>query len=68
MNHIAYFKLLAKNLFKDYKTQAPYIEDGETYYGYDPEYLDIDRILLEYLLADMVAHTFPRQKPRHHGR
>lgn len=50
MNHIAYFKLQAKNLFKDYKTQAPYIDDvdGNSYYGYSSKYFDIDRIFLEY--------------------
>ncbi len=55
MNPIAYFKLQAKNLLKDYKTQALYIDDvdGNSYYGYSPKYFDIDRILLEY---DEVLH------------
>ncbi len=50
MKHIAYFKLQAKNLLKDYKTQTPYIDsvDGNSYHGYSPKYFDIDRILLEY--------------------
>ena len=30
MNHIEYFKLQAKNLLRDYKTQTPYIEGGDT--------------------------------------
>lgn len=50
MTPIAYFKLQAKNLFKDYKSQTPYIDDvdGNSYYGYSPKYFDIERILLEY--------------------
>lgn len=55
MNPIAYFKLQAKNLFRDYKTKTPYIDnvDGNSYYGYNPKYFDIDRILLE---CDGILH------------
>ncbi len=50
MTYIEYFKLLAKNLSKDYKTKTPYIDDvdGNTYFNYNPKYFDIDRILVEY--------------------
>lgn len=52
MTPIAYFKLQAKNLFKDYKTKTPYTEDGETYYEYTPIYFDVDRIVLEHELDE----------------
>lgn len=54
MTHIKYFKLQAKNLFKDYKTQTHYIDDtdGDTYYKYDPKYFDVDAIFLDYDLDE----------------
>jgi hypothetical protein len=50
MTHIEFFKLQAKNLFRDYKTQTSYIDnvDGNSYYTYDPKYFDIERIFLDY--------------------
>jgi hypothetical protein len=50
MTPIDYFKLQAKNLFRDYKTKAPYIDeaDGNSYYKYDPKYFDVDAILIDY--------------------
>ena len=50
MKNIDYFKLQAKNLFRDYKTKKPYVDDidGETYYKYTPKYFDIDQIFLDY--------------------
>ena len=50
MTHIEYFKLQAKNLFRDYKTQTSYIDyvDGNSYYKYDPKYFDVDSIFLDY--------------------
>lgn len=50
MTHIEYFKLQAKNLFRDYKTQTSYIDDvdGNTYYKYAPKFFDIDGIILAY--------------------
>jgi hypothetical protein len=50
MKHIAYFKQQAKNLFKDYKTKTPYIDDvsGFSFYKYNPKYYDIDSILVDY--------------------
>lgn len=50
MTPIDYFKLQAKNIFRDYKTKTPYIDkvDGFTYYNYTPKFFDVDRILLEF--------------------
>lgn len=50
MSHVDFFKLQAKNLFRDYKTKTPYTDkvDGFTYYNYTPEFFDVDRILLEF--------------------
>jgi len=52
MTHIEYFKLQAKNLFRDYKTQTSYIEDGDTYYKYAPKFFDIDGIIVDYDLDE----------------
>lgn len=64
MTPIDYFKLQAKNLFKDYKTKTPYVDnvDGHTYYNYAPEFYDIDRILLEY---DYDEETFSLMMAQH---
>lgn len=64
MKHIEYFKLQAKNLFRDYKTQSPYIDkvDGHSYYEYAPTYFDIDRIFLEY---DWDEEKFSLMKAQH---
>jgi hypothetical protein len=50
MTPIEYFKLQAKNMFRDYKTQTSYIDDvdGNSYFKYDPKYFDIDSIFLSY--------------------
>ena len=47
MKPIDYFKLQAKNLFKDYKTQTPHSveEAGLNLYEYSPMYFDIEGIL-----------------------
>ena len=54
MTHIEYFKLQAKNLFRDYKTQTSYIDDvdGNTHYKYAPKFFDIDGIILAYDLDE----------------
>lgn len=54
MTHIEYFKLQAKNLFRDYKTQTHYIDqtDGNTYCKYNPKYFDIDAIFVDYDLNE----------------
>ena len=64
MTQIAYFKRQAKNLFKDYKTKTPYIDnvDGNSYYRYDPKYFHIDSILLDY---DVDEENFSLMKAQH---
>lgn len=50
MTHLEYFKLQAKNLFKDYKTKIPYFDEiiSDYLYEYNPQYFDIDDIILSY--------------------
>lgn len=50
MQPIEYFKLQAKNLFRDFKTKEPYIDpiDGNSYYKYSPEFFDVDAIVLAF--------------------
>lgn len=50
MTPINYFKLQAKNLFKDYKTQKQFFdkEIGDYLYEYSPKYFDVDGIVLDY--------------------
>lgn len=64
MTPVDYFKLQAKNLFKDYKTQTSYIDkvDGHSYYTYAPKYFDIERIFLEY---DWDEEDFSLMKAQH---
>ena len=64
MAHIEYFRLQAKNLFRDYKTQTSYIDDvdGNSYYKYDPKYFDIDGIFLDY---DWDEENFSLMKAQH---
>jgi len=46
MQHIDYFKLQAKNLFKDYKTR--FYNEEEEIYNYKPQFFDITQIFLDY--------------------
>ena len=64
MSPVDFFKLQAKNLLKDYKTQTSYIDpvDGFTYFTYSPDYFDIDRIFLEY---DWDEENFSLMKAQH---
>ncbi len=49
MNHIDFFKLQAKNLRRDYKTQKTVLDDdGESYSEYEPKFFDIDAIFEDY--------------------
>ena len=67
MKHIDYFKLQAKNLFKDYKTQTSYIDkvDGESYYTYTPKYFDIESIFLEFNLDEKEKENFTLMNAQH---
>ena len=64
MTHITYFKRQAKNLFKDYQTKTPYIDDvdGNSYYKYDPKYFDVDSIFLDF---DCDEDNFSLMKAQH---
>lgn len=50
MTPIAYFKLQAKNLFRDYKTRTSAIDvvDGQSHCAYGPKYFDIDAIFVDF--------------------
>jgi hypothetical protein len=48
MPSIAFLKLQAKNLFRDYKTQTSLDAVTGKYYTYNPKHFDIGRILLDY--------------------
>lgn len=54
MNTINYFKLQAKNLYRDFKTKKPVFDNsiGGFLYEYTPKYLDIDRIVCDYELDE----------------
>ena len=64
MSPVDYFKLQAKNLFKDYKTQRSYVDqvDGFTYFTYSPAYFDIDQIFLDF---DWDEENFSLMKAQH---
>jgi len=64
MPQIDYFKAQAKKLFKDYRTQSTYKDevDGFDYFTYSPQYLDIDRIFIEY---DWDEENFTLMKAQH---
>ena len=50
MTPIAYFKLQAKNLLRDYKTKKPVFDEAinDYLYEYSPTYFDIDGIVCDY--------------------
>ena len=50
MNKIDYFKLQAKNLHKDFKTQKTAFD--EDLYEYSPKYFDVDQIICDYDLDE----------------
>lgn len=52
MQPIDYFKLQAKNLLKDYKTQKPRSEMEPEFYDYSPTYYDVWGILIDFDLDD----------------
>lgn len=64
MKPIDYFKLQAKNLFRDFKTKTPYRDevDGNTYYKYEPRYFDVDSIILSF---DWDEETFSLMNAQH---
>lgn len=50
MEHLDYFKLQAKNLFKDYKTR--FFNEESKRYEYKPKYFDIGRIFVDFDFPD----------------
>ena len=64
MTHIEYFKLQAKNLFKDYKTKSPYFDNtiDDYLYEYTPKYFDIDGIVVAY---DLDEENFSLMNAQH---
>ena len=64
MTPIDFFKLQAKNLHKDFKTQTSYFDaevNGDRY-RYNPKYFDIDGLLLDY---DIDENNFSLMKAQH---
>jgi hypothetical protein len=64
MTCIKYFKLQAKNLFKDYKTKSPYFDNAinDYLYVYTPKYFDIDGIIVDY---DLDEDSFSLMNAQH---
>ena len=62
MSPIDYFKLQAKKLFKDYKTQTVVDEGDFTYFTYSPTFFDIDQIFIDY---DWDEENFSLMKAQH---
>ena len=54
MTHIEFFKLQAKNLFRDYKTKTQYFDKAidDYLYQYNPKYFDIEEIIMAYDLDE----------------
>jgi len=65
METIEYFKLQAKNLYKDFKTQKPYFDPdyGRELYQYAPRYFDIDALVLDF---DIEETNFTLMKAQHY--
>lgn len=54
MKTIEYFKLHAKNLHKDFRTQKPYYDPtyGRDLYQYTPKYFDVDALALDFDIGE----------------
>ena len=65
MKPIDYFKLQAKNLYRDYKTQYAYQvdADGTKHFTYKPKYFDMDEIFLDF--EDFDEEDFSLMKAQH---
>ena len=64
MTHIEFFKLQAKNLFRDYQTKKQSFDQviGDYLYEYDPKYFDMDSIVLDF---DIDEDDFSLMKAQH---
>ena len=64
MTHTEFFKLQAKNLFRDYQTKTKIFDQevGDYVYEYSPKYFDINTILSYY---DIDEENFSLMKAQH---
>ena len=62
MTHTEFFKLQAKNLFKDYQTRKKSPEAAIGDYEYDPKYFDIEGVILYF---DIDEEDFSLMKAQH---
>lgn len=64
MQPIEYFKLQAKNLFKDYKTKTPVFDEvvNAYLYEYKPKYFDMDGIVCDF---DIDEENFTLMNAQH---
>jgi hypothetical protein len=62
MTQIDFFKLQAKNLFKDYQTKKKSPDAAIGNYEYDPKYFDIESIILHF---DIDEEDFTLMKAQH---
>ena len=65
MANIEYFKLQAKNLFRDWKTKVPVKDDVVAdliIYEYSPKYFDVSSIFFE---LEMDENDFSLMKAQH---
>ena len=64
MEPIVYFKLQAKNLFRDYKTKTPVFDEviSDYLYEYKPKYFDIDGLVCDF---DINEKKFTLMKAQH---
>ncbi len=64
MDTIAYFKLQAKNLLRDYKTKKPVFDKviNDYLYEYSPTYFDMDGIVCDF---DINEEKFSLMKAQH---
>ncbi len=64
MDYIAYFKLQAKNLFKDYKTKKPFFDKviDDFLYEYTPQFFDMDSLVCDF---DINEDNFSLMKAQH---
>ena len=64
MTHTEFFKLQAKNLFRDYQTKTKIFDQevGDYIYEYSPKYFDINTILSYY---DIDEENFSLMKAQH---
>lgn len=64
MKTIEYFKLQAKNLHKDFKTQKPYFDSslGDNLFEYSPKFFDVDALVTDF---DIHEHHFTLMNAQH---